>query len=354
MTTWQAHPNPVIARDMIEIQAAALPWHRLAGKRVLVSGAGGLIGGYIVWALLHLGTVLPEPVSVIALGRDARQMRLKFGDFETLTFVEANLGAPEALDIPADWVIHAASNSKTSLHKTYPLETFAANIFGTQAMLNNARRSGFEGFLFVSSCAVYGQPSGADSLLISEDTVGAYSHLSTAMSYAEGKRAGEALCHFLAHEQGLPVTIARLGHTYGPGISHDDERIYADFAFKVFNGETLTIKSSGTAVRPFCYLTDAIAGLFTILFNGAPGAAYNLVNAKAEHTILGLAEELRAEYVEKNVKIEVLNQNSHSFQTSVHFSTAKLNALGWEPLVPVREGFRRTVSSLAAPASSAM
>jgi dTDP-glucose 4,6-dehydratase len=354
MNAWQAHPNPAIAKDLIEIQAAGLPWHRLAGKRVLVSGAGGLIGSYLVWALLHLGTVLAEPVSVIALGRDARQMRLKFGNFENLTFVEANLGASEPLDIPADWVIHAASNSRTSQHKNYPLETFAANVFGTQAMLANAHRSGFEGFLFVSSCAVYGQPSGAESILITEDTASAYSHLSTAMSYAEGKRAGESLCHFLALEKGLPVTIARLGHTYGPGISRDDERIYADFAFKVFNGETLTIKSSGTAVRPFCYLTDAVIGLFTILFCGEPGAAYNLVNAKAEHTILGLAQELRAEFPEKNINIEVLNQNSHSFQTSVHFSTAKLNLLGWEPQVPVREGFRRTVSSLAVPASSAI
>jgi UDP-glucuronate decarboxylase len=336
----------IIAEDLQGIVTAPLPWDRFAGKKVLVTGAGGIIGSYLVWTLLELNrSRLAEPVSVHASGRNLERLESKLGTSPYLNFHQLDLSTYEKMDFQVDFILHAASPSRTSQHKSDPFGTVAPNVFGTQSLLDLAYRSRSEGFVFVSSGAVYGQPQSSEVDRVTEKISGHYCHLNTAMSYAESKRMGEFLCLVAAESREIPATIARLGHTYGPGLEPTDERTFADFVFRVLRGENLILKSSGSAVRPFCYLSDAVVGLFTVLLKGKPGEAYNLVNTQAESSVLELAYCLCQLFPEKRLKVEIHGAPSHSFQDRIYISTEKIEALGWKPAVGLRDGFRRTIES---------
>ena len=342
--------HPIVIEDLRQIVTAPLPWERFSGKHVLVTGAGGLIGSYIVWALLALNdSILKHPVTVTAAGRDLAKLRRKLcpeGVQKHLEMVALDLSKTEPFPLQPDFIIHAASAARTSLHRRDPLGTIAPNIFGTQALLQTALAAQSEGFLYLSSGAVYGQADAPDGFPMPEDTPGCFDHLQTAMSYAESKRMGELLCLSWTAQKGVPTRIVRLGHTYGPGLEELDERIFADFVFRILRCQNLVLHSQGSAVRSFCYITDALIGIFTIMLLGRDGEAYHLINRKAECSMLQLAHELCDEFAERGLQVEVCGGASGSNQNGTSLSTAKLEALGWQPRIPLRAGFRRTVSAM--------
>ena len=309
-----------------------------------------MIGSYLVWALLALNdSVFSRPVTVYASGRALQKLRGKLdpeAEWDHLELISLDLSKTEPFPLRPNFIIHAASAARTSLHRTDPLGTIAPNIFGTEALLQTALAAKSEAFVFLSSGAVYGQLDGAAGTRIPEQTPGCLDHLQAAMSYAESKRMGELLCLAWTAQRGVPTRIVRLGHTYGPGLEEGDERVFADFVFRILRGENLVLHSQGSAVRPFCYISDAVTGIFTSLLLGADGEAYHLVNEQAEVSMLQLARELCEEFAERGLQVEVRGGASASNQTGVSLSTEKLAALGWQPTILLREGFRRTVSAM--------
>lgn len=342
--------HPIILEDLSRIAAAPLAWQRFNGKRVLVTGAGGLIGSYIVWALLALnGSILDQPVTVYASGRDLEKLRRKLnpdGRWKHLELVSLDLSATTPFSLRPDFIIHAASAARTALHRNDPLGTIEPNIFGTEALLRTALAAGSEGFVFLSSGSVYGHFDVPTGTRIPENTPGCFDHLNTAMSYGESKRMGELLCLSWTVQRGVPTRIVRLGHTYGPGLEAGDDRVFADFVFKIVRGKNLVLHSRGSAVRPFCYITDAIIGIFTILLRGGDGEAYHLINERAECSMLELARELCVEFAERGLRVEVPNGEAAAPPAGLSVDMAKLTALGWQPQVSLREGFRRTVTAM--------
>lgn len=89
----------------------------------------------------------------------------------------------------------------------------------------------------------------------------------------------------------MPVKIVRIVHTYGPGISLDDGRSFADFIGAVVHGTDIVLNSDGSARRPFLYLADATRAFFTVLLKGASGEAYN-VGYDQDMSIFELAQML--------------------------------------------------------------
>ena len=75
------------------------------------------------------------------------------------------------------------------------------------------------------------------------------------------------MCVCFRDEYGLNTKIARLAHTYGPGMSIYDGRVQADFLKNVFHNEDIVLKSEGPAVRTYTYIGDAVAALYRILLS---------------------------------------------------------------------------------------
>ena len=208
---------------------------------------------------------------------------------------------PYAGPVAVDFVIHAASQASPKFYSTDPVGTFAANIIGTWRMLETARDARSEGFLFFSSGEVYGHLE--DPLVpVSETSFGYLDPVNVRSCYAEGKRGGETLCACWHSQFGIPAKIIRLSHTYGPRMDLSDGRVFADFVADVVAGRNIVMKSDGSARRPFCYLADAIEGIFTVLLHGNGGEAYN-VGSDSEISILELAELLCRLFPERKCRV---------------------------------------------------
>ncbi len=345
--------HPVVEEDLQTILKAPLPWDALYGQTVLVTGANGILASYVVETLLFLNeSTRGKPVQVLALVRDKARAENRFAHYRgrnDLHLIVQDASHPIPEDVHADYIVHAASQASPKYYGADPVGTLLPNVVGTYHLLQLARRSSAKAFLFLSSGEVYGRiPVG--QVAITESDYGPSDPTEVRACYGEGKRAGETLCVAYSHQYGVPTRIARLSHTYGPGMRLDDGRVFADFVADVVNRRPIVLKSAGTAQRPFCYVSDAVAGFLTVFFKGASGQAYNVANAGACASVRELAELLVQLFPERALSVEYSGgKTDPSYLPSKNLigvpDCSKVHALGWEPTVGLAEGFRRTVRS---------
>ena len=163
---------------------------------------------------------------------------------------------------------------------------------------------------------------------------------------------GENLCVAYHQQYDVPTKIVRIFHTFGPSMTINDGRVFGDFCKNIANGEDIVMNSDGSAVRLFCYVTDAIVAYLKVLLDGDNAQAYNVANLKGESSIYELAQMLVGLYPEKNLKV-VRNLNSSSEASKMKSplvraipDCSKIAELGWKPKISLEEGFRRTIESL--------
>ena len=343
--------HPVVEEDLKRIASAALPWGDLAGTTVLITGANGLVAAYLVEALLQRNEQEPATASkVLALVRDRAKAQARFAayvDRPDLQFIIQDVCEPLPIREPLHYIIHAASKASPSHFSANPVGTLLPNVLGTYQLLELARRRQTRGFLFLSSGEVYGRFNPPPIQAIAEDQFGSLDPLDPRAAYAEAKRAGEALCLAWYRQYGVPTRIARLGHTYGPGMDLTDERVFADFVRRIVQGEDIVLKSDGSASRPFCYLADATEGLLTVLLKGQGGTAYNLMNDEAVVCIKDLANLLAGLFPERGVRVILPKPSerdgSAQWNPGYLVATQRIRQLGWRPSTSVESGFRRTI-----------
>lgn len=342
--------HPVVDEDLARLLATPLPWERLAGRTVLVSGAAGFIPAYMVETVLALNERWSRPARVMALVRDRARAEARFADYGgrgDLQLLVQDVRDPPPGDVRADFIIHAASPSSPKYYGQDPDGTVAANVDGTRHLLEVAARGGAQALLYLSSSEVYGRVDAAEG--VAEDQFGPLDPTEPRSVYAESKRMGETLCAGAAR-RGVPATIVRPFHTYGPGLRLDDGRVFADLIADVVHHRTLTLRTGGTARRAFCYLGDAVAGFWTVLFRGEPGRAYNVGDPAGETTVRGLAELLTGLFPGRRLAVRVEGRPSDDayLPSAVERSCpdiSRARALGWRPTTTLAEGFHRTVRS---------
>lgn len=345
--------HAVVEADLRNITALDLPWTDLEGKTVLVTGANGFLPAYLVESLLFLNeTRFRKPIQVIALARNRERAEARFACYAgrpDLSFLVQDVSASLPQDLRADVILHAASQASPKYFSTDPVGTLNSNVLGTHQLLTLAKRTDARAFLFFSSSEIYGTMP-PDHGPIREDHIGCVDPVQLRSSYAESKRLGETMCIAWHNQFGVPATIARIFHTYGPGMSLDDGRAFADFVADIVLDRPLRLTTRGTAVRTFTYLADTVGGLFTMLLRGQPGQAYNVGNEAAETTILGLAQTLSGLFPEKALPVTVPAADVHSGTVAVSRfcpDSGKLRALGWRPETSITEGFLRTIRSFS-------
>lgn len=348
--------NAILLDDIKYVLAADLPWNILHGKRIIVTGANGFLASFLIEILLYYNNQLDcvSNFEIVGVVRNIEKASLRFKHHlnrKDFSLLENDLTAnvESIFNKSGNIVIHAASQASPKYYGTDPVGTLSANVIGTYNLLRASQNNSVESFLFFSSAEIYGQVSYKEN--VSEHDYGYLDPLDIRSCYSESKRMAETLCVSWLTQYSIPTKIVRLFHTYGPGMSLDDGRVFADFVADVINGRDIHLKSDGSAKRAFCYRADAMRGIFTVLFQGTNGEAYNVGNESCEISILDLSKliadlfpELNLRVIEGVAPVSNIDYVKSSINRICPDST-HLRLLGWKPTFTLQEGFRKTILS---------
>ena len=340
--------TPVIQEDARRVVEQMPDLRRLAGSTVLITGAAGFLCSHLLDTFAALNETIAEPVHVIALdsfltGVPDRLEHLAADPNFELVQHDVTLPYPAA-DAP-DFIIHGASVASPTYYRRFPLETIDVNVNGTRQMLDLAQR-GARSMLQLSTSEIYGDPD-ASNIPTAEDYRGFVSCTGPRACYDESKRLGETLCATYHRLFGTPVKTVRLFNVYGPGQRLDDKRIIPDLMSAAVEGRAASLFSDGRATRSFCYVTDAIRGMLTVLLSDANGEAFNVGNDQEEVTIRDVAA-IVGDLAGIEVRLETSSDADYTTDNPRRRcpDLTKLRRLGsWTPLVDLRSGLGRTLES---------
>jgi UDP-glucuronate decarboxylase len=266
-------------QESVEAVVRTMPdLQRLRGKHLLLTGGTGFIGTWLLETIAYLNDRWADPCCVYVPTRDVQAFARKkphLAGRAEFAFSPGDVSSFAYPDAQCDFIIHAAAPASPKVAATKPIAVGETIVAGTRHVLHIASQHAIEGFLFISSGAVYGaQPP--DLERIPEDYRGGPDISAARSAYGEGKRYAEFLC--VAHQQdlNLPVTIARPFTFVGPYQDLDSGFAVTDFMRDGLRGKPLTIEGDGTTVRSYCGPSDMLQALWGVLFRGTPGRAYNV------------------------------------------------------------------------------
>lgn len=318
-----------------------IPFEKLNGKNILITGSCGLIGSAIIDFLIENKV----ECNIYAMARNrnkAEKCFAKYLDNPLLYIVEGDVNAPLKENIVFHYIINAASNANPNAYATDPVGTMWTNINGTKNLLDYGKEHGLERFLYVSSGEVYGNGDVKEWL---ESDSGYLDCMTLRSCYPTSKRAAETLCVAYSHQYHLETVIARPCHTYGPHFTDSDTRAYAQFVRNARNHEDIILKSKGEQYRSWLYVKDCASAILVILLKGQNGEAYNVADKNSCVTIYELAETI-ANIGGGKVVFDLpsdVEKKGFSVIRKAVFNTGKLEALGWQPKYKLNEALIETI-----------
>jgi len=261
-------------RDLDEILARTESlWTEVRDSRIFLTGGTGFLGSWLLDSFAYANSRLNLNAQMVALTRQSRSstdpaVHFHRGDIRTFEFPDGNFSH----------VIHGANPAARS-ESAELTETIVA---GTQRLLDFCAAKKPGKLLYLSSGAVYG-PQPRDLAAVPEDFEGA-----TEDPYGRGKQMAESLCFKAA---GLAATVARGFAFLGPRLPLDGSFAAGNFIRNLLRAEPIVVAGTGESVRSFLYSSDLTVWLWTILFRGSPGRAYNVGSDEAI-TVKELAEKI--------------------------------------------------------------
>ena len=326
-------------------------WNRLRDKTFLISGASGMIGGFLIDVIMEKNIKDNLNCKIYALGRSEDKLKNRFSrylDESLLVFLQYDIQKPLSYNIESvDYVLHLASNTHPLLYSTDPIGTILTNVIGVKNMLDFSVEHHVSRFAFASSNEMYGENRG-DVELFTEDYCGYINCNTLRAGYPESKRCGEALCQAYKSQKGLDIVIPRLTRTFGPTMSMSDTKASSQFIKKGIEGEDIVLKSKGTQFFSYTYVADAVSGLLTVLLYGENGEAYNISDECGDIMLKDFAA-IVAEICRTKVVFELpdaVEAMGYSKATKARLDGGKLRALGWKPQYDIRLGIERTLQIL--------
>lgn len=339
---------PSYAEEIAAIAKIDLPWGKLKGKTVVISGATGMIGSYLVDLIMRKNEVDGLGCRIIALGRSESKARGRlpyFGSPE-FTFEELDISGRDCVpNAKADYVIHLASSTHPLQYAANPIGTIRANVDGLQNMLECAATCGAR-LLFASSVEVYGENRG-DVERFAEDYCGYIDCNTLRACYTESKRLGETLCQAYRSQKGANVVISRVARVYGPTLLPDDSKALSQFIRRALAGEDVVLKSEGLQRFSYLYVADAVTGILTVLLRGQDGEAYNLADGSdiALKDLAAMVADVGGVKLAFDLP-DAVEEAGYSKASLALMEGAKAIGLGWRAVSNINEGVRETLAVL--------
>jgi CDP-glucose 4,6-dehydratase len=309
-------------------------------RPVLVTGATGLLGSWLVRALVERGAAVVAiirdwvPENELFRSETLSRVAVVRGDVQTQETIERALGEYEI-----DTVFHLAAQTIVGIANRNPISTFESNIRGTWAVLEACRRSPMVRQIVVaSSDKAYGTH---ERLPYSEDAP-----LQGRHPYDVSKSCADLIAQSYATTYNLPVCVTRCGNLYGGGDLNWN-RLVPGTIRSALRGESPIIRSDGSYIRDYFYVEDGVLAYLTLAEQMAArrelaGEAFNFSN-EIQVTVLELARLILhlagGEALELDVRGEASNEIAHQYLDA----TKARVMLGWQPRYNLEEGLTRAI-----------
>lgn len=327
-------------RDSIEKLAKELPINR---GSFLITGATGLIGSCLIDVLIAANKK-GSSFKIFALGRSKERIIKRFG-IEVVP-VEQDIATPLEEVETFNYIIHCASNADPKSYALQPVETILTNVIGSKNVLDYCKKHTSTRMLLTSTFEVYGSIDGVSSYR--EDVSGVIDQTVLRNGYPESKRCCELLLRSYADEYNVNGVIVRLPSVYGPTMLKSDSKAHAQFIKNALKHENIVLKSKGEQRRTYCYVLDAVSGIFKVLFDGVKGEAYNISNENSVASIADVAHSC-AEIAGTKVIFDMpdeIEAKGFSRSKDCILDNTKLKSLGWSAQYSLHDGLMETIGYL--------
>jgi UDP-glucuronate decarboxylase len=305
----------------------------LTERRVLVTGGAGFIGAHLCERLLERGDEVLCVDNFYTGTRRNVQHLLSNPLFELMRH---DVCFP--LYVEVDEIFNLACPASPVHYQFDPVQTTKVSVHGSINMLGLAKRVKAK-VLQASTSEVYGDPTVHPQ---KEDYWGNVNPIGVRSCYDEGKRCAETLFFDYRRQHRLPIKVARIFNTYGPGMHPNDGRVVSNFIIQALRNEDITIYGAGNQTRSFCYVNDLVDGLLRLM--ETPDEVTGPINLgnPVEFTIRQLAETVISLTGSSSKIAHRPLPEDDPRQRCPDIGLAQ-NLLGWTPRVQLRDGLTKTI-----------
>lgn len=321
-------------------------WKSFRGKSIFLTGGTGFFGKWLLESFIYVNEKLVLNATITTLTRNPEAFLIEYPFYrehaKTVIFIKGDILNYEFnLDKKFHYIIHAATAASESLNKSYPLLMMDTITIGTRNVLEFAITQPLEGFLFVSSGAIYGKQPWNHSHINETDSFKININNSNA-AYAEGKRIAELYCSTYFEKYNLPVKIARCFAFVGPYLPLDTHFAIGNFINNAIKNEDIIIKGDGSTIRSYMYASDLMVWLWNILLKGEVNQAYN-VGSDEGVSIKQLAEKISSISGSK-LAVKILGSPVQKEHIDIYCpSITKANLLNVKIKIQLTESIEKTI-----------
>lgn len=334
--------------DLEDSIQTEINWKLLKRKRILITGASGMIGSFLTDTLMKRNKVYHDEIMIYALSRNMAKLKARFNHYQEsphLKLIEQDISKEFCLGkYEFDYIIHAASNTHPKEYASDPVGTITTNVLGSYYLLEYARKHKKCRVVLLSSVEVYGENRG-DVTYFDEEYCGYINCNTLRAGYPESKRLSETMLQAYIKQYYVDGILIRLGRIYGPTMECDDSKAISQFIHRALMGENIILKSEGNQLYSYTYVADAIRAILLCMSKGKCGEAYNVADKASDISLKDIARYL-AEISGGDVVFilpEEEEEKGYSTATKALMTSRKLKKTGWNAKYSIYEGLDRTL-----------
>jgi UDP-glucuronate decarboxylase len=307
-------------------------------KRILVTGGAGFLGSHLIDRLIEHGD---EVVCVDNLFTGSKRNIEHLLDDRRFEFIRHDVTRP--LYVEVDEIYNLACPASPVHYQHDPVQTTKTSVNGAINMLGLAKRLGAK-ILQASTSEVYGDPEVHPQ---PESYWGKVNPIGIRSCYDEGKRCAETLFFDYRRQHQLRIKVVRIFNTYGPRMHPNDGRVVSNFIMQALRGDDITIYGGGNQTRSFCYVDDLVEAMIRTMKTPDDFTGPVNIGNPGEFSMLELAEKVIFLTGSKSKLVFMPLPSDDPTQRRPDITLAKRVLDGWDPMVSLDEGLKKSIDYFA-------